>query len=35
MTNGWIRIGNCVAGFHRLQYKHKCKSVLIYRTDAD
>lgn len=24
----WTRIGNCVAGFHRLQCKHKCESVL-------
>ena len=24
----WARIGNCVAGFHRLQYKYSCKSVL-------
>jgi len=24
------RIGNCVAGFHRLQCKHRCELVLIY-----
>jgi len=24
----WVRIGNCVAGFHKLQCKYSCISVL-------